>query len=304
MDRLDAMRAFAAVADLGGFAPAARRLRLSPAAVTRAVALLEDHLGLTLLNRTTRSVRLTERGAIYLEACRRVLADLEQGERLARGQDSAPQGRLTVSAPILFGRLHVLPIVQDLLRAHPALSLRLILLDRIVHLVEEDIDVAVRIGELADSAMAAVKVAEVRRVLVASPDYLARRGTPRTPADLAGHDLIAFEGLDATGEWRFGADGKTAVRVAPRLSVNSADASLVACEAGLGITRCLSYQVQGAMAAGRLTLLLELFAPAPIPVSLVHPARRLGSANLTAFMDAARAHFRARPVGGGVSAIR
>lgn len=297
MDRLDAMRAFVAVADLGGFAPAARRLRLSPAAMTRAVALLEDHLGLMLLSRTTRSVRLTERGAIYLETCRRVLADLEQGERLAQGQDASPRGRLTVSAPILFGRLHVLPIVQALIAVHPALAVRLLLVDRVTHLVEEDIDVAVRIADLPDSALVAVKVGEVRRVLVASPGYLARRGTPKTPADLAGHDLIAFDSLDGTNDWRFGAEGRTAVHVAPRLSVNSADAALVACEAGLGITRCLSYQIQDALAAGRLALVLEPFALAPIPVSLVHPARRLGSANLTAFMDAARGYFRERPVG-------
>lgn len=298
MDRLDAMRAFAAVADLGGFAPAARRLRLSPAAVTRAVALLEDHLGLLLLNRTTRSVRLTERGAIFLETCRQVLTDLEQGERLARGQDAEPRGHLTVSAPILFGRLHVLPVVRALLAAHPALSVRLILLDRLVHLVEEDIDVAVRIGDLADSALIAVKVGEVRRVLVVSPAYLARRGVPTSPADLAVHDLIAFEGLDPAGEWRLGPAGKTAVRVAPRLTVNNADAAVAACEAGLGITRCLSYQVQDAVAAGRLILVLEPHASAPIPISLVHPARRLGSANLTAFLNVARVYFRERPIGG------
>lgn len=297
MDRLDAMRAFAAVADLGGFAPAARRLRLSPAAVTRAVALLEDHLGLTLLNRTTRSVRLTERGALYLETCRRVLADLEQGERRAQGQDAEPRGHLTVSAPILFGRLHVLPIVLDLLLAHPALTVRLILLDRLVHLVEEGVDVAVRIGDLADSALAAVKVGEARRVLTASPAYLARRGEPKSPAELARHDLIAFESIEATADWRFGPDGRVGVRVAPRLLVNSADAAIAACESGLGITRTLSYQVRGAVAAGRLNLVLEAFALKPVPISLVHPARRLVSANLTAFLNAARTHFRTRPGG-------
>jgi DNA-binding transcriptional LysR family regulator len=299
MDRLDAIRAFTAVADLGGFAPAARRLHLSPAAVTRAVALLEDHLGLMLLNRTTRSVRLTERGAIYLDTCRRVLADLEQGERQAQGQDSAPRGHLTVSAPILFGRLHVLPIVQDLLLAHPALSVRLMLVDRIVHLVEEDVDVAVRIGDLADSALVAVKVGEMTRVVTAAPAYLQRRGAPRVPADLARHDLIAFESIDGAPDWRFGPEGKTSVRVQPRLLVNGADAAIAACEAGLGITRALSYQVGGGIAAGRLVPLLEAFALPPVPISLVHPARRLGSGNLTAFMDAARRRFRERPVGAG-----
>src|ERR1700733_4558387 len=172
------MQAFAAVAELGSFAQAARRLRLSPAAVTRAVALLEDQLGLALLNRTSRSVRLTERGTLYLASCRQILAEIEDAERRVRGEDATPRGTLTVSAPIVFGRLHILPIVDRMLCEHPALTIRLDLSDRPRHLVEEGIDVAVRIGALADSALVAVKVAEVGPVLVASPAYLAARGTP------------------------------------------------------------------------------------------------------------------------------
>jgi len=296
MDRLDAMRAFVAVADLGSFAEAARRLRLSPAAVTRAVALLEDQLGLTLLSRTTRSVRLTERGALYLETCRQLLDDLAHGERRARGEDSAPRGLLTVAAPLLFGRLHVLPIVEALLREHRALTIRLMLSDRNVHLAEDGMDVAVRIGDLADSALLAVKVGEVQRVLVASPVYLAERGRPEAPAALARHDMIAFEGLENTNDWRFGVSDRTSVRIEPRLAVNSADAAIAAAEAGLGITRALSYQVRAGIEAGRLALVLPDQAPAPVPISLVYPAKRVGAPNLAAFVTAARRHFQAHPV--------
>ena len=296
MDRLDAMRAFVTVADLGSFAEAARRLRLSPAAVTRAVALLEDQLGLVLFNRTTRSVRLTERGTLYLETCRQVLADLAHGERRARGEDAAPRGLLTVAAPILFGRLHVLPVIEAVLAAHPALSIRFMLSDRNVHLVEEGIDIAVRIGALADSALRAIKVGEVQRVLVASPAYLKARGQPETPAALARHDLIAFEGLENTNDWRFGAGDRVSVRVEPRLAVNNGDAAIAAAEAGLGITRALSYQVRAALDAGRLMLVLQAHAPASVPISLIYPARRLGSPNLAAFIKAARQRFQAHPV--------
>ena len=296
MDRLDAMRDFVAVADRGGFAEAARRPRLSPAAVTRAVAALEDRLGLVLFHRTTRSVRLTERGAIYLKTCRQILADIEDGERRARGQDAAPRGLLTIAAPILFGRLHVLPIVESLLHAHPGLAVRLTLSDRDVHLAEGGVDVAVRIGELADSALIAIKVAEVRRVLVASPAYLRARGTPANPEALAGHDLIVFEGIEATSEWRFGPAGGTAFKVLPRLTVNNGDAAIAAAEAGLGVTRAVSYQVREGLAAGRLCLVLHDLAPPSIPVSLLHLASRQGSANLAAFLSAARERFRTHPV--------
>jgi DNA-binding transcriptional LysR family regulator len=201
-----------------------------------------------------------------------------------------------VAAPIVFGRLHVLPVIEQLLRRHRDLSIRLTLSDRLAQLVEEGVDVAVRIGTLADSALMAVKVGEVRRVLVASPAYLAARGIPSTPAALARHDLIAFEGIESTNDWRFGAQDRTSVRVEPRLAVNSADAAIAAAEAGLGITRTLSYQAQAGLEAGRLALVLQEVAPAPVPISLVYPARRLGSPNVAAFVNAARAHFRERPV--------
>lgn len=293
MDRLDAMQAFLAVADFGSFAEAARRLRLSPAAVTRAVALLEEQLGVMLLARTTRSVRLTERGALYRETCRRVLEDLDEGEKRVRGEDAAPRGTLTVAAPLSFGRLHVLPVVIGLLREHPALAVRLSLSDRIVSLVEEGVDIAVRVGLLTDSALIAVRLGEVRRLLAASPDYLARRGTPVTLPELTQHDMIAFEGIASTDEWRF---GDTGIRVEPRLWANTADAAIAAAEAGLGITRALSYQLRGALESGRLVPVLPALTPPPDPIHLVYPARRQGSANVAAFLAAARAHFRANPV--------
>jgi DNA-binding transcriptional LysR family regulator len=300
VDRLDAMQAFAAVAELGSFAAAARRLRLSPPAVTRAVALLEDQLGLALLNRTSRSVRLTERGALYLESCRQILAEIESAERRVRGDDAAPRGSLAVSAPIVFGRLHILPIVDRLLREHRALVIRLDLSDRAVHLVEEGIDVAVRIGALANSALVAVKIGEVGPVLVASPAYLAARGMPDSPAELAGHDLVAFDSIATTNDWHFGTPGRpterSSVRVEPRLTVNSADAAIAAAEAGLGIAQVGSYQVCSAIEAGRLSLVLPGFKPPPMPVSLIHLSRRLATPNIVAFIKAARAYFLATPI--------
>jgi DNA-binding transcriptional LysR family regulator len=202
---------------------------------------------------------------------------------------------MSVAAPITFGRLHVLPVVTRLLRDNPDLSIRLTLSDRSIHLVEEGVDVAVRIGDLADSSLMAVRLGEVSRVLAASPAYLASRPPLRAPCDLPDHDLIAFEGVGATNEWRFGA-GEIVVRVAPRLAVNSADAAIAAAEAGLGITRAISYQVRSAVLAGRLVPVLPGFDPPPLPVSAVHPARRIGSANVAAFIEAAREHFKANPL--------
>lgn len=293
MDHLQAMRTFAAVAALGSFAEAARRLRLSPSAVTRSVAALEDRLGLTLLNRTTRSVKLTERGRIYLDSCQRILEDIDMAERLVRGEDAAPRGILTISAPVVFGRLHVLPVVTALLAFFPDLDVRLILSDRIVHLVEDGIDVTVRIGLLTDSGLIATRLGEVSRVLVASPDYIGRRGMPFAPADLADHDIVAFEGLDATNDWRV---GDAAVRLEPRLAVNSADAAIAAAEQGAGITRALSYQVEAAIATGRLVPVLEAFSAARLPVSALYPARRAASPNVAAFVKAARERFRGSPL--------
>lgn len=288
MDRLEAMRAFLGVADVGGFAEAARRLRRSSSSVTRAVAMIEADLGLQLFRRTTRSVQLTEAGLRYAERCRRILEEIEDAHSAMRGEETAPQGRLSITAPVLFGRMHVLPIVETLLAAHPALSIRLVLLDRVTHLVEEGFDAAVRIGPLADSALLAIPLAQVVRFVVASPSYLANAGTPLSPPDLKQHATIAFEGIDATDAWRFGTDGAVRVSLKPRLILNSADAAIDAATRGHGITHALSYQVEDALAAGRLVRLLQDFESAPIPVSIVCQAARRNTPNVAAFVAAAR----------------
>lgn len=295
MDRLDTMRAFVTVATVGSFAEAARQLRLSPSVVTRSIADLEDWLGLILLNRTTRSVRLTDRGEIFLDSCRQVLEDIEGAERRVRGEDAEPRGALKVAAPILFGRLHVLPIITRILTKHPSLTVHLTLSDRNIHLAEESVDVAVRVGDLADTSMKAIRLGSVSRVLVASPRYVERRGMPKAPNDLSAHDIIAFESLDATNEWRFGPSGKV-VRVEPRLTVNSADAAIAAAEAGLGISRTLSYQVMDSVLAGRLVPLLVSFTAEKLPVSAIYPARRIASTNLGAFIKNAREYFKDDPL--------
>jgi DNA-binding transcriptional LysR family regulator len=295
MDHLGAMRVFVAVAKLGSFTEAARRLQLSPSAVTRAVAQLEDQLGLTLLLRTTRSLRLTERGELYLESCQQILQDIDGAERRARGENAEPYGSLKIAAPVVFGRLHVLPIVGRLLREHHEVTVELMLSDRNVHLLEEGVDVAVRIGELADSSLIAVKLGAVERVVVASPGYLKQRGVPTSPAQLAGHDIVAFEGIGAVDQWRFHPGGR-ALRLEPKLTVNSIDASIAAAEAGVGITRVLSYQVKAPVTAGRLTPILQQFAPPPSPVNAIYPARRVASANVAAFVAAARDYFKAHPL--------
>jgi DNA-binding transcriptional LysR family regulator len=295
MNRLDAMRIFVAVATLGSFAEAARQRRLSPSVVTRSIAQLEDELGLMLLSRTTRSVRLTERGRIYLESCQQILADIDDAERRVRGEDAEPRGELKVAAPIVFGRLHVLPIINRLLRQHEALSIRLTLSDHNIHLVEEGVDVAVRIGGLADSTLVAVKLGVVSRVLVASAAYLEQHGIPVSPAELTDHDIVAFENAGTANEWRF-SDREKFVRIEPRLVVNNADTAIAAAEAGMGITRALSYQVRASVMARRLLPVLQNFVPPPIPVSAVYRGRRIASANLTTFVRAARDYFKSDPL--------
>jgi DNA-binding transcriptional LysR family regulator len=295
MDRLEAMRTFVAVAKLGGFAEAARKLRRSPSVVTRAIAQLEDELGLTLLLRTTRSLRLTEGGEVYLDNCQQILADVDSAERRARGEDAEPRGQVKIAAPIVFGRLHVLPVIRSLLQTYRSLSIRLNLSDRNVHLVDEGIDAAIRIGALADSRLIALKLAEVSRVMVASPAYLKKHGTPKSPDELADHDIIAFEGVGIVDDWRFEANRKP-VKLEPRLTVNSADTAIAAAEAGVGITRPLSYQVEASVRAGRLTPILQQFAPPPSPVNAIYPLRRIPSANVAVFVKAARDYFKTNPL--------
>ena len=299
MDQLHMLRTFVAVADRASFAEAARRLRISPTAASRAVAALEASLGAVLLRRTTRSVRVTEEGAAYLQHCRVALGELDDAALALHGDRATPSGTLVLTAPVTFGRLHILPIVTALLRANPSLKVELTLVDRIVRLVDEGIDVAVRIGDLSDSRLHALKVAEVRRVLVASPTYLAAHGTPANVPALHDHALLSFTELDHMHEWRFGPSGKIAIRIEPRLTLNTADAAVAAAIDGLGIVRLLSYQVIDAVASGQLVNLFDDLAPLPLPVHLVYQANRRASVNVSALIDAARAYFGALDLLGG-----
>lgn len=300
MDRLEGMRVFVAVAEAQGFAEAARRLRRSAPAVTRAIAALERRLGTRLLHRTTRSVRLTEAGERYLVDCKRLLAELDDADAAASGAASEPRGTLAVTAPALFGRLYVAPILLRFLARHPHVTVRALFVDRVVHLLDEGVDVAVRIAHLPDSSLTGVRVGQVRRVVVAAPSYLAARGTPREPADLAGHDAIGFSPDGAVvAPWPFEPrpGSRTRPRGAPRqqLVVNTADVAIAAAVAGRGLTRALSYQVAGDVDAGRLRIVLADYEPPPIPVHLVFPEGRYAAAKVRAFVELAAAELRAHP---------
>ncbi|MBT6403656.1 MAG: LysR family transcriptional regulator [Rhodospirillaceae bacterium] len=286
MDRLREMEVFVAVVEAGSFVGAATRLRTSPPAVTRAVASLEDRLGIRLLNRTTRALRLTDAGERFVEHARRLLDDIERAERDTLGEASAPAGHLTVTASATFGRMVLAPIVTAFLAEHPKVTASVRLHDRVVDLLDEGIDVAVRIAELPDSSLVARRVGEVRRLLVASPDYLAKHGTPDAPVQLREHAVIAFTGLMPGHEWRYQAEGRTrTVAITPRLEINDALSALAAAEAGEGITPALSYMISDAVAAGRMVPVLEDWAPAPAPVHLVHQQGRLVPPKIRAFMD-------------------
>jgi DNA-binding transcriptional LysR family regulator len=286
MDRLEAMQAFVAVADLQGFAPAARKLGLSPSGVTRLIAALENHLGARLLQRTTRSVTLTDIGARYLERARWILADVEEAEGSAQRERTRPSGRLVVSAPIGFGRLHVSPVMSAYLTRYPEVSGELRLSDRLINLVEDGVDLAIRIGHLADSSLVARHVGEMRRIVVASDDYLKRYGEPNTPAAVASHETIQFGATTVEPEWRFVEDGREVrVACAPRFATNSADAAIQYAEQGGGLTRVLAYQAAEAIKAGRLRIVLAKFEQPPLPIHIVYPTSRLLSAKVRTFID-------------------
>jgi DNA-binding transcriptional LysR family regulator len=288
MDRIEAMAAFVAVADLQGFAPAARKLGVSASAVTRLVAALEERLGARLLQRTTRSVTLTDVGARYLERARRILADVDEAEDAAQAERTQPSGRLVVSAPVGFGRIHVTPLMSVYLQRYPDVSGELRLTDRMINLVEDGVDAAVRIGHLADSSLVARHVGSMRRIVVASPDYLARRGQPKKPQDIASHDTIQFGGIAASPEWRFMQNGED-IRVAhtPRFTTNIADAAIWHAEHGGGLTCVLAYQAAEALAAGRLKVVLAKFERPAIPIHIVYATSRLLSAKVRVFIDLA-----------------
>jgi DNA-binding transcriptional LysR family regulator len=286
MDRIEAMQAFVAVADLQGFAPAARKLRLSPSAVTRLVAALEDRLGARLLQRTTRSVTLTDAGTRYLARARRILADVEEAELAAEGERTRPSGRLVVSAPVGFGRLHVSPVMAAYLKRYPEVSAELRLEDRVVSLIEDGVDLAVRIGFLGDSSLVARHVGEMRRIVVAAPAYLKQHGEPKTPAEVASHQTIQFGSTSVTGEWRFAEAGSEfRLNITPRFSSNTADAAVQYAEQGGGLTRVLAYQAADAIRRGALKVVLQRFEQPPLPIHIVYPTSRLLSAKVRSFID-------------------
>ena len=265
------MAAFLAVVDTGGFASAARRLGVSPSVVTRAVSELESRLGVRLLTRTTRFVRVTEAGTAYADDCRRILADIEEADGAAAGTHAAPSGRLTVTAPVNFGRMYVLPIVHAYLARFALAELNCLFVDRVVNLVDEGVDLAIRLGDLPDSSLQAVQVGQVRRVLCASPGYLARHGTPDRPEELQQHVIVASTGVSTSSEWRFFDGGKQVpVRVQPRLTVTTNEAAAASAVAGLGITRLPLYQIAQAVQDQSLVLILETFERPPLPIHVVH----------------------------------
>ena len=294
MDRFDAMSILLMVVEAGSLSGAGARLGVPLSTVSRKVSDLEAHLGARLLVRSSRGVGLTEAGKAYVAASRRILEDLAEAERAAAGEYSLVKGELVMTAPIVFGRLHILPVVTAFLAAYPQTNIRLVLADRLVHLVDDHVDLALRIGTLADSSMVAVKVGTIRQVVCASPAFLEARGRPVTPADLAGHDVVTFSSLSSAEAWTFGS-GPSArpVPVRSRLVVNTAEAAIDAAIAGVGLTRVLSYQIADALRAKQLVIVLEDAEPEPVPVNLVYPGQAMLPRKLRAFLDFAAPLLRA-----------
>jgi DNA-binding transcriptional LysR family regulator len=295
MDRLEAMSALLAAVEAGSLSGASRKLGMPLATVSRKVSELEAHLRTRLVTRTSRRLILTDAGRSYIAACKRILDDIREAERAAAGEYSAPRGELIITAPIVFGRLHVLPVVLEFLKTYPEIDVRLTLADRIVNLQEDHVDLAVRIGELPDSSLVAMRVGSIGRVVCGSPAYFAERGTPKGPDELRKHDCITFNGLTSPEAWIFpSGKGNISVAVHSRLIVNTAEAAIDAAITGLGITRVLSYQVADALRTGALLLALREFEPPPVPVSLVHAGQSRLALKLRAILDFAGPRLKAR----------
>lgn len=288
MDRFHLMNVFVAVVDANGFAGAARKLSISPPAVTRAVNELESHLGLRLLTRTTRTVRVTDAGERYVQDCRRILAEMAEADESVTGQHGAPRGRLTITAPVLFGGMYVTPIVTEYLQRYPQVLASCLFLDRIVNMVDEGIDVALRIGDLPDSSMQAIRVGQVRGVVCASPSYLQEHGIPLTPDDLHQHAIVSASSVTPHPEWRFVENGvPRSIRLQARMTTTTNDSAVAAVVGGFGLTRLLSYQVADHLRSGRLKTVLTACEPAPVPIHVVHREGRQASHRVRAFMDLA-----------------
>ena len=284
MDRLAAINVFVAIAEAGSLSAAGRRLGMPLSTVSRYLAALEDQVRVRLITRTTRDLVLTESGRHYLESCRRIVAELEAAELRLAGEHEEPQGELAVTAPVVFGRLQVLPVVVEFLRMFPRVTARLLLVDRTVDLIEEGLDVSVRIGALPNSSLIATRVGSIRHITCASPAYLASRGRPSSPQELRNHDCISFTALSPVERWSFAGPKPQRVNLHPRLTVNTAEAAIDAAVAGLGITRVLSYQAARPVADGSLRLILENFEPEEMPVNILHREDRLPQAKVQSFI--------------------
>ncbi|MGR9578611.1 LysR family transcriptional regulator [Pandoraea sputorum] len=295
MNRLESMSILIAVVDAGSLSAAARGLGMPLATVSRKVGELEAHLKTRLLHRTTRQLSLTEAGSAYVAACRRILEEIGEAERTATGEYVTPKGELVLTAPVVFGRLHVLPVVAEFLAQYPEIDVSLLLTDRVVHLMDEQADVALRIGHLPDSSMVASRIGTVRRVVCASPNFLATHGEPKKPQDLAGQACITFEVLASRRAWEFG-EGRTgqSVPIRSRLAVNTAEAAISAAVLGVGFVRVLSYQVAQAVRDDALRVVLDDYEAAPLPVNLVHKGQTPLPLKLRAFLDFAAPRLRAR----------
>lgn len=296
MDRLYLMTVYVAVAEEQGFAAGARRLGMSPPAVTRAVAALEERLGVKLLDRTTRHVRVTEAGQRYLDDARRIIAEVDEADDAVAGINAAPRGHLTVTAPVLFGRLYVMPGIVDYLQRYPAMDVSTVFVDRVTNLLEEGIDVGVRIGELPDSSMRAVPVGRVRRMIVASPSYIEKHGAPHTPQELEQHTIVGSSGSSVPPDWRFQHGGSAqSLRLKPRLGVNNNDSAIEAVRSGFGVARLLSYQAAALLDAGELVEVLQDYATPAVPIHIVHRDSRQGSTRIRSFVDLMAERLRTDP---------
>ncbi|ALM82883.1 LysR family transcriptional regulator [Bordetella sp. N] len=294
MDLMQAMKTYVTVVESGGFTAAARKLDISLSVVSRVVTDLEAHLGVRLLTRTTRVVRPTDAGTAYFENCRRILGEIEDAELEAAGTHTTPRGQLVVTAPVMFGARHVTPIVVEYLRRYPDVTVSSLWLDRNVNLMDEGVDVGVRIGELPSSTLQAISVGRVRRVVVASPAYLKEHGMPRTPEDLERHTLIQVTGISTLPEWRFvHQDQPLSQRIAPRLATTTNDSAIAAAVAGLGLARVLSYQIAGELWDDKLRVVMADYEPPPAPIHVIHREGRHAMQKVRAFLDLAIDSLRA-----------
>jgi DNA-binding transcriptional LysR family regulator len=297
MDRFESMAVFVAIVESGSLSAAGRKLAMPLPTISRKIAELEAHIKTRLLNRSTRKLTLTDAGKAYLLACQQILESLQEAEAAAAGEYNAPQGQLNITAPIVFGRLHVLPVITEFLQAYPDINVELVLRDRTLDLLEEHIDVAVRIGELPDSSHIATRVGTIHQVVCASPRYLAQHGTPQTPQDLSNHACVTFARPSLPDAWTFNSGRRrVTIPVQSRLIVNTAEAAIDAAIAGVGITSVLSYQVEHALQAATLRVVLQKYQPAPMPISLVYTGQRLLPQKLRAFLDFSTPRLRGRMV--------